>query len=85
MSDDETVTILQVVDKRGRAVFDGAGNWRQFQIVQDGEHEEARGDVFTLYRLTGKALHWRYGLVVVAETGEVVRRDASIELANRWR
>ena len=81
----QSVTVLQVVDERGRAVLDGAGSWRQFQIVQDGEHEGARGDVFTLYRLTGKALHWRYGLVVVAGTGEMVRRDASIELANRRR
>ena len=73
----QSVTVLQVVDERGRAVLDGAGSWRQFQIVQDGEHEGARGDVFTLRALTGKALHWRYGLVVVAETGEVVKREAA--------
>jgi len=74
---DLLVTILQVLDKRGRAVLGGPGNWRQFQIIQDGEHEGARGDVFTLHRLTGKPLHWRYGLVVVAETGEVVRREVA--------
>ncbi len=74
---DQSVTVLQVVDERGRAVFNETGSWRQFQIVQDGEHEGARGDVFTLRALTGKALHWRYGLVVVAETGEVVKREAA--------
>ena len=76
MSEDR-VTILQVVDERGRAVFAEAGNWRQFQIIQDGEHEGARGDGFALHELTGKALHWIYGRVVVAGTGEVMRREAA--------
>ena len=74
---DQSVTVLQVVDERGRAVFNETGNWRLFQIVQDGEHEGARGDVFTLHELTGKVLHWRYGLVVLVNTGEVVRREAA--------
>ena len=83
MSDDDSVTILQVVDEQGRAVFDEAGNWRQFQIIEDGEHEGARGSVFDLHELTGRPLHWIYGRVAVAETGEVVRRDKSLEKARK--
>ena len=83
MSDDNSVTILQVVDRDGRAVFDQAGNWRLFQVVQDGVHEGARGNVFDLHKRTERPLHWRYGLVVMAETGEVVRRDESQEKARK--
>ena len=74
MSEDR-VTILQVVDERGRAVFDEVGNWRLFQIIEDGDHEGTRGSVFDLHALTGRPLHWIYGRVVVAETGEQIKRE----------
>lgn len=68
------MTILQVVDAEGKRVLDENGR-QVFQVGEDGRHTGARGNVFDLRKLTGRALHWRYGLVAIVETGEVVRRD----------
>lgn len=75
MTDIDRVAILEVVDASGRRVLDGTG-MQQFQVFEDGAFTGERGDVWALNELCGRPLHWRYGLVVEAETGEVMRREA---------
>ena len=70
----ERVTVFQVVDAQGKDVMDATGNWRMFQIVEDGQHEGERGTVFTLHELTGRPLHWNWNRVILAEDGREVRR-----------